>query len=143
MPVRLPSFDQMLKMARTDPGRLETLRRTLTQQVIDNAASPDSARKLRGLQFRVDTEINRARSPLDAALRVSNLMCRSLARLRHAIEAPDVLLAPVAAGTSNVVALPLVDVHQGLVRSTTQDAAKPHKLTPQQLTPQQVPQVTM
>lgn len=137
MPVRLPSFDQMLKLARTDPGRLETLRRTLTQQVIDNAASPDSARKLRGLQFRVDTEINRARSPLDAALRVSNLMCRSLARLRHAIEAPDHLLEPVASGTSNVFALPLVDVHQGLVRSTTADS------TPRSSSAQQVPQVTV
>ena len=137
MPVRLPSFDQMLKLARTDPGRLETLRRTLTQQVIDSAASPDSARKLRGLQFRVDTEINRARSPLDAALRVSNLMCRSLARLRHAIEAPDQLLEPVAFGNSNVVALPLVDVHQGLVRSISADSAT------RSANSQQVPQITV
>ncbi|MGA0839562.1 MAG: DUF3135 domain-containing protein [Pseudomonadales bacterium] len=105
MTVQLPNFDMLLDLARNDPGELENLRNRLTEMVIANAQNPDSQRKLRGLQFRINAEIRRSRSPLDAALRVSDLMCRSLTRLRHAIVDPDALLGPVPSQGPKVVSL--------------------------------------
>jgi Protein of unknown function (DUF3135) len=105
MTVQLPNFDKLLDLARHDPAELEKLRNRLTETVIANAKNPDSQRKLRGLQFRINAEVRRSRSPLDAALRVSDLMCRSLTRLRHAIVAPDALLGPVPCQGPKVVSL--------------------------------------
>ena len=85
MNTRLPDFDILLDMARNDPEGLETLRRSLTGAVIASAISDNTKRRLHGLQFRVDMERRRARSPLAAAIRISEMMCRSLADLHRSM----------------------------------------------------------
>lgn len=81
MITRLPAFEVLVDMARNDPEGLETLRRSLTNAVIATASSEDSRRRLAGLQFRVDLERRRAATPLAATIRISEMMCRSLADL--------------------------------------------------------------
>jgi hypothetical protein len=92
MKVRLPEFDVLVDMARNDPQGLETLRRSLTNAVITTASTEAARRRLHGLQFRIDMERRRASTPLAAAVRLSNMMCESLARLRQSLVAPDLLL---------------------------------------------------
>jgi len=88
MKARLPGFEVLVDMARNDPEGLETLRRSLTNAVISTASSEHSRRRLKGLQFRVDVERRRAPTPLAATIRISEMMCRSLADLHASFVAP-------------------------------------------------------
>jgi hypothetical protein len=85
MTTRLPAFDVLVDMARNDPDGLESLRRSLTEAVIDAASSENTKRRLQGLQFRVDMERRRATTPLAATIRISEMMCRSLADLHRSM----------------------------------------------------------
>jgi hypothetical protein len=80
---RLPAFDVLVDMARNDPQGLETLRRSLTDAVIAAASNESTRRRLQGLQFRVDMERRRANTPMAATIRISEMMCHSLADLHR------------------------------------------------------------
>ncbi len=84
MPKRLPPFEKLLHLARTDPDALEALRISMTQDVIRRASSPEARRRLEGLQCRIDLERRRAKSPLGATVRISELMVEALADLNRA-----------------------------------------------------------
>ena len=88
MKTRLPAFDVLVAMARNDPDGLETLRRSLTEAVIDAASTEHTKNRLKGLQFRVDMERKRASTPLGATIRISEMMCRSLADLHRSMVEP-------------------------------------------------------
>ncbi|MEQ8857791.1 MAG: DUF3135 domain-containing protein [Pseudomonadales bacterium] len=85
---RLPAFEVLVDMARNDPKGLETLRRSLTDAVIAAASNDTTRRRLQGLQFRVDMERRRATTPLAATIRISEMMCQSLAHLHRTMVAP-------------------------------------------------------
>lgn len=85
---KLPAFDVLVDMARNDPDRLEKLRQRLTRHVIDGATSEDKRRRLEGLQFRVDMERRKAGSHLAATIRISEMMCHSLADLHKSMVTP-------------------------------------------------------
>ncbi len=80
----LPDFDQLKEMAENDPEQLEQLRIRLCEQVIQDA--PEKyRRRLRGLQFRLDMERRRAKSPMTACIAISGMMHDSFDRLRLAL----------------------------------------------------------
>ncbi len=85
---RLPAFEVLVDMARNDPQGLETLRRSLTDAVIAAASNETTRKRLQGIQFRVDMERRRASTPLGATIRISEMMCRSLADLHRSMVAP-------------------------------------------------------
>ena len=98
---KLPAFDVLVDMARNDPQRLEKLRDKLTSSVIAGAATVQKRKRLEGLQFRVDLERRRARSPLAATIKISEMMCHALADLHRSMVTPlvsaeEVDLAPRA-----------------------------------------------
>jgi len=97
---RLPAFDVLVDMARNDPQGLETLRRSLTDAVIAAASNDTTRKRLQGLQFRVDMERRRAATPLAAAIRISEMMCRSLADLHRSMVAPGAVEADLVEMTS-------------------------------------------
>ena len=111
MKARLPGFDVLVDMARNDPEGLETLRRSLTDAVIAGASSDTTRRRLQGLQFRVDLERRRAGTPLAAAIRISEMMCHSLASLHASMVTPDEVFEAVSETTpelqDNVVPFPV------------------------------------
>ncbi|RLT94517.1 DUF3135 domain-containing protein [Ketobacter sp.] len=80
----LPEFDKLREMAQRDPEALERLRVELCDRVIQEA--PEKyRRKLRGLQFRVDMERRRAKSPMAACIAISGMMHDSFDRLRQTL----------------------------------------------------------
>lgn len=85
---KLPAFDVLVDMARNDPERLEKLRTRLTRYVIENAQTDEKKRRLEGLQFKVDMERRRAGTPLAATIRISEMMCHSLADLHRSMVTP-------------------------------------------------------
>lgn len=74
-------FDSWARLAKQDPDAFETRRREVIARAIDNAPD-DSRRRLQGLQFQVDMERRRARTPMAACLRISSMMWHSLVGAR-------------------------------------------------------------
>jgi len=66
-------FDQWLELASTDMPAFEALRRATINQVIEQA--PEEQRdRLRRLQWRIDQERRRCKSPMGACIRISRMM---------------------------------------------------------------------
>ena len=106
MKARLPAFEVLVDMARNDPEGLETLRRSLTNAVIAGASSDTTRRRLQGLQFRVDLERRRASTPLAAAIRISEMMCHSLASLHASMVLPAETEEAATAAPANANVVP-------------------------------------
>jgi Protein of unknown function (DUF3135) len=73
---------QWQELAKTDPEEFERRRIAMIEDLIATAP-PDIQRRLRGTQFRVDMERQRASNPLSATVRISRLMWESFADLRE------------------------------------------------------------
>jgi hypothetical protein len=66
-------FDEWLVLAKEDPDAFEQRRSRLIDSFIQDA--PDHLHhRLRGLQFRIDMERRRARTPMGACVRISGMM---------------------------------------------------------------------
>ena len=80
----IPDFDKLRHLAKNDPTELERLRIELCEQLIHEAPE-EYRRKLRGLQFRIDMERRKAKSPMAACITISGLMHDSFDKLRMAL----------------------------------------------------------
>ena len=83
----LPDFDTLLAMHRENPEALEKLRRRLTRKLVRSAPA-STRRRLEGLQFRIDMELQRATNPTARCIRLSGMMHDSFARLNHCLHHP-------------------------------------------------------
>ena len=84
--MEMPSFDEMVRLAKNDPAALERMRLQLIEQTI--AAAPESChRRLRGLQFQIDMERRLAGNPMGACIRISKMMHDSLYTMRQTLNA--------------------------------------------------------
>jgi len=82
----MPTFDEMVRLAKEDPETLERIRLKLIEETI--AEAPDNChRRLRGLQFQIDMERRRAGNPMGACLRISKMMHDSLYTMRQTLNA--------------------------------------------------------
>jgi hypothetical protein len=82
-------FDEWMVLARSDPDEFERRRRILIEKTISRASARSQPR-LRCLQWRIDMERQRARTPLAACLRLSSMMWDSVvgeSGLLHALDA--------------------------------------------------------
>lgn len=84
--MKMPSFDEMARLAKDDPEHFETLRQELIESTI-SGASEDHQRRLRGLQFQVDMERRRSGSAMAACLNISKMMHDSLYTLGQTLNA--------------------------------------------------------
>ena len=75
-------FDEWAMLARTDPDEFELRRCAVIESLI---SSSGHVRRLRGLQWRIDLERKRARTPLEACVRLSSLMWDSFMDLNDAL----------------------------------------------------------
>ena len=82
--LELPKFDVMVKMAKEDPKALEVLRQEMVDQLI-NEAPQQYHRKLRGLQFKIDMERERSKTPMASCIKLSKMMQESFLELRDTL----------------------------------------------------------
>ena len=66
-------FDEWAHLAKTDRDAFEARRRAVIDEMIGQVPE-DRRQRLRGLQFRIDMERRRARTPLAACIRLSTMM---------------------------------------------------------------------
>jgi hypothetical protein len=105
-------FEAWADLAKTDPEAFETKRKQMIDDFI--ASAPESLRKrLVGFQWRIDMERERCDNPLQACIRISNMMWdmvyadRGFLWSLQALSDPESLLddAGMAPGKAEVVAL--------------------------------------
>jgi hypothetical protein len=77
----LPDFDTLRDIAKSSPEYLEKIRKELSDEIIENSPSEDSKRRLRGLQFKINTTIQLSKNPMSSCIKISNMMHESLSRL--------------------------------------------------------------
>jgi hypothetical protein len=86
--IDLPSFDEMMHLAETNPAQLEALRQQVCEQVIDSV-NPRIKGRLQGLQFKINSELQLSKSPLAGCLKLSSMMNESLSELHDALTNPE------------------------------------------------------
>ena len=73
----LPSFDELMKLAQQDPDKLESLRQSWVEDIIESAPEVFQ-RRLRGLQFQIDMEREKASNPVSSCVKISQMMHEGL-----------------------------------------------------------------
>lgn len=76
-------FDEWARLAREDATSFEHRRQALIERTLE-AAPVNIQQRLRGLQFRIDMERERAGTALGAAVRLNSMMWASVMDLREA-----------------------------------------------------------
>ena len=66
-------FDSLAQLAQSDPEAFEAKRLAMIGKLIDGAPE-DIQQRLRGFQWRIDMERQRCDNPLQACIRISNMM---------------------------------------------------------------------
>ena len=80
------NIEEWQRLAREDPGEFERRRQEVIQSVIEQAPA-EHRERLRGLQFRIDMERRRAKTPLGATVRLQAMMWERFGQLRDALQA--------------------------------------------------------
>ncbi len=66
-------FDEWMQLAKNNPQQFERRRQAMIDKLIRSRAL-ETQRRLRGLQFRIDLERKRCRTPLAACVRLNEML---------------------------------------------------------------------
>ena len=109
----LPEFDELLRLAEKNPERLEALRAEMCEQLILDAPA-EYRRRLRGLQFQIDMERQKASTPMAACIKISEMMHDSFGRLRDALNEAQGIQAGALSSVSD-------DIDKNRIKRATQE----------------------
>ncbi len=85
----LPSVDQLIELAKTNPEELERMRKQHVESLI--ARAPEHMqRRLRGLQFQIDSRRSLHENPMGSCMMISKMMLDSLSKLNSALHGVEV-----------------------------------------------------
>lgn len=89
------TFDELKHLAEKHPEKLEEYRQQWIEQTIDEASSSHQ-RRLRGLQFQIDMQRRKSKTPMASCIQISKMMHDSLANLYEVItQEKAISVAPV------------------------------------------------
>jgi DNA polymerase II small subunit/DNA polymerase delta subunit B len=80
----LPSFDEMVLLAKENPEKLESIKQEAIKKLISQA-KPETQKRLEGLQFKIDCEVKKAKNPMAAVVKLSSMMHDSFSKLRESL----------------------------------------------------------
>jgi hypothetical protein len=104
-------FEAWTKLAKEDPEAFERQREEILRALIASAP-PAHRQRLEGLQFRLNVERERARTPLGACVRLNSLMWAGFHRLRKELNgASQGTAQEPRTASAKIIALPVV--HSG------------------------------
>lgn len=102
----LPSFDELMKLAQQDPDKLESLRQSWVEDIIVSAPEVFQ-RRLRGLQFQIDMEREKASNPVSSCVKISQMMHEGLANLHEVITQKPLPQEPIKTEVADIIPFPL------------------------------------
>lgn len=79
-----PPFEELRQLAEDNPAEFEELRSELIEDLIQSS-SHSQQRRLRGLQFVIDSKRDLAGNPIKAMIEIQSMMHDSLAELNQAL----------------------------------------------------------
>ncbi|MES3007392.1 MAG: DUF3135 domain-containing protein [Pseudomonadota bacterium] len=84
----LPDFDTLVTLHKEQPEELERIRSELTNAILENTTG-ESRRRLQGLQFRINMELRKARTPEARFIKMSSMMHEAFAELNQVLHNPE------------------------------------------------------
>lgn len=105
-------FEDWASLAQSDPAAFEAKRQEMIDKLIEDAPE-DLRQRLRSFQWRIDMERSRSANPLQACIRISNMMWdliyadRGFLWSLQAMSDPSSLLnaVPAESGSADVIVL--------------------------------------
>jgi len=94
--------DEWQRLAREDPREFERRRQAAIESLIGQAP-PELRERLRALQCRIDLERRRAKTPLEATVRLQSMMWERFGQLRETLMALSGQSAPAPARRARVL----------------------------------------
>lgn len=79
-----PSFDELKTLAEQSPEALEDFRSRQIEALIAQAPA-QTQRRLRGLQFQINCQLQKHKTPMASCIAISKMMHESLLRLNSAL----------------------------------------------------------
>jgi len=95
------NFDEWAALASTDPDEFEQRRQVCIEQFI-NRYPLSRQRRLRGLQFRIDMERKKARTPLGACIKLSSMMWDTITGDKGLVSTIKLLIEPNLSAVSKL-----------------------------------------
>lgn len=102
MQSKLLDFDSLVEMAQKSPEKFESLRIRMIKEVIDGARGTCKQR-LEGLQFNIDMEVRRAKTPMAGCIKISQMMHESLAQLRALLDVSNAPTKPQKTTSATII----------------------------------------
>jgi len=103
----LPPVDQLIELAKTNPEELERMRKQHVENLIADAPQ-HMQRRLRGLQFQIDSRRSLHDNPMGSCVMLSKMMLDSLSKLNSALQGTEAKRPENAkrAGVASVIPFP-------------------------------------
>ena len=97
----LPDFDTLLTLNEENPEELEKIRLELTDAIFERVSEP-SRKRLEGLQFRINMELQRAKTAQARCVKMSSMMHDSFIELQQVLRSQE---KPKAQRNAQVISL--------------------------------------
>lgn len=81
--IDLPSFDELMRMAKEDPLKLEELRSMMINELINRQKDENIKTRLIGLQQKINRIHNSKEPPLQSCIKIIKLMDESLVEMNY------------------------------------------------------------
>jgi hypothetical protein len=80
--IELPPFEELVKLSNEE---ITSLRQKLVSEFLESVTDEDQRRKLEGLQFKIEMEIRKCKTPMESCLKLSSMMQDSFLELREVL----------------------------------------------------------
>lgn len=102
---QLPDYEELAVIARENPEHLEQIRQHFVEKHIRSA--PDyMQRRLRGLQFQIDSLRQLHKGPLGSCVEISRMMYESLGKMRETLTGMNIDSSAPADHSATILAFP-------------------------------------
>ncbi|MFT4797307.1 MAG: hypothetical protein ACI9W1_000727 [Candidatus Azotimanducaceae bacterium] len=88
MDYAFPNVDTLMEIAKKNPSELDRIKQEAVSALIESADKSHQQR-LRGLQWQVDMELNKSKSPMEGCIKISGMMHEKLWELRGALQSGE------------------------------------------------------
>lgn len=80
-----PDVETLMEIARKDPSALNRIKQEAVNALIESA-DDSYKQRLRGLQWQVNMELNKSKTPMEGCIKICGMMYEKLWKLRAALQ---------------------------------------------------------
>ena len=88
MDYAFPDVETLMEIARKDPSALNRIKQEAVNALIESA-DDSYKQRLRGLQWQVNMELNKSKTPMEGCIKICGMMHEKLWKLRAALQTQE------------------------------------------------------